>query len=426
MGFFTAAEVKSKSRPEGKHHSCASCGLYKNAISPKLKESGNFKKDILNIITSPNIIEDKKGKLFQDISGKYLKKTYKQYGIDLEDDCLNICSVNCLTVNKKGEYRKPTTNEISCCRSKVLQIIEKYKPKVIMLFGEEAVESTIGYRWKKGLGSIDKWRGFNIPDRDFKAYICPVFSAEYVLSKEKYKEVELIWEQDIERAFSFINKKFPSFPNEEKQVQVITKRSEMKSCLSLLNLGCVWPDPNLLAVDIECTGLKPYKKGHEIVCISFCESPNRVSVIKMPKRKEDMLLLRKLLHNQNIGKIASNMKFEDTWFKVLHGITVNNWSWDTMQAAHILDNRELVSGLKFQAYINFGVIDYSSSVDSFLESGNKDANAFNKVKELSKTKEGLHDLMLYCGLDSLFEYKLALLQMEKIGFDPAKIVDRRN
>ena len=66
-----------------------------------------------------------------------------------------------------------------------LKIIEKYKPKVIILLGGSSLLSMIGYRWKKDLGGITKWRGWTIPDRDFKAWICPTFHPSYVDRKQE-------------------------------------------------------------------------------------------------------------------------------------------------------------------------------------------------------------------------------------------------
>jgi hypothetical protein len=89
-----------------------------------------------------------------------------------------------------------------------------------------------------------------------------------------------------------------------------------------------------------------------------------------------------------------------------------------MLATHIFDNRSGVSGLKFQVYVQFGIIDYSSEIAPFLMAkDNKDGNAINQIEELIKTKEGRRKLMIYCGYDSVYEYRLALLQMNRMSID---------
>ena len=120
------------------------------------------------------------------------------------------------------------------------------------------------------------------------------------------------------------------------------------------------------------------------------------------------------MKTDQFGKMAHNMKYEMTWTETILGYSVKNWEWDSMQAAHILDNRGGVTGLKFQVYVNFGISDYASEVKPFLESGSKDANALNRIEELIATEGGKQKLLLYGGLDSLYEYKLAIKQRKEI------------
>jgi hypothetical protein len=79
-----------------------------------------------------------------------------------------------------------------------------------------------------------------------------------------------------------------------------------------------------------------------------------------------------------------------------------------MQAAHILDNRRDVSGLKFQAFVRLGQPAYDEHISPFLKS--KNSNTANRIKRLS-----IEDVLLYCGMDSLSEYKLAEIQMKELG-----------
>ena len=413
-GFFTKKETQSDSRPDGRSYSCASCGLYQNKIHPRMAAFGNFKKGILNIGEAPGRQDDKVGRQWQSRMGKGLQQAFNPQGIDVFEDCLNINAVNCRPVNDKGDQRPPTAYEIACCRKRVLRIIKHHKPKVILLHGHSALQSIIGHRWKKKLGKFDKWRGWTIPDRDFNTWICPVFHPSYV-EKMDSQECGTVWQQDLTKAFSMLKEPLPDFPNEEKQVVLVTNRDAVTSTLKKLNMGAL-NGPQLMAFDIETTGLKPYdKKNHRIVCTSFCDNPNLVYVVPELRRKDHKKALKELLENPKIGKIAANMKFEDTWENVMNGITVQNWTWDTMQAGHILDSRRGITSLKFQTYINFGVVDYDSEISSYLEGDPKNANSVNKILNLTSTPEGLKKIMTYCGMDSLFEYRLAIQQMEQMN-----------
>jgi len=111
------------------------------------------------------------------------------------------------------------------------------------------------------------------------------------------------------------------------------------------------------------------------------------------------------------------MKFEEIWSAEILGQPVQNWGFDSMLAAHILDNRTGISGLKFQTYVNFGIIDYDSDINQYLKATRDGANSFNKVRELAETERGRKKLLTYCALDSLYEYRLATKQMNLIGID---------
>ena len=416
-GFFTKTQTQSKDRPDGRTYSCASCGLYQYKFHPRMPAFGNFKKGILNVGEAPGETEDKKGRQWQGKAGRTLQHAYRRLGIDLFEDCLNINSVNCRPTDDEGTNRPPAAYEIACCRKRVTRLIGKYKPKVIILHGGAAVQSLIGHRWKKKLDGISKWRGWTIPDRDFGTWICPVFHPSYVQRKDS-EEIETVWKQDLKRAFSMVEVPFPDFPDEEKQIIIVEDKKEVLDVLRKLNMGVLKPDPQIMAFDIETTGLKPQDtKRHRIACTSFCDNPNRAYVVPELKWKSYKRALKELLENPDIGKVAANMKMEDTWENVINGITVKNWVWDTMQATHVLDNRKGITGLKFQVYVNFGVVEYDGEIEEYLKGDPKNANSVNRVFEADPKK-----LRLYCGLDALFEYKLALIQMEKMGVDPRELV----
>ena len=137
----------------------------------------------------------------------------------------------------------------------------------------------------------------------------------------------------------------------------------------------------------------------------------------MPKSRKARQPFVDLLANPDIGKMAHNIKFEETWSVVRLRQPVKNWVWDSMLAAHVLDNRPGVTGLKFQTYVNFGVIDYDSEVAPYLKAPTKGGNDFNRIYELLKKPDGEEKLLRYCGLDAIYEYRLAMLQMNKIGYE---------
>jgi hypothetical protein len=110
--------------------------------------------------------------------------------------------------------------------------------------------------------------------------------------------------------------------------------------------------------------------------------------------------------------MAHNIKYEDTWCKHRLRTEVKNWEFDSMLAAHILDNREGITSLKFQTYVNFGTIDYASKVYPYLMGTDyKNANSHNRIFEADQ-----EDLLFYCGCDSIYEYRLAMRQIRQMNY----------
>ena len=402
-GFFTIEQTQSKERPNGKIYSCASCGLYKYVLSPRMKPFGNFKKGILNIGEAPGEKEDRKGRQWQGKVGKRLQQEYAHLGFDLFEDCLNINTINCRPTDKKGNNRPPTSDEIVSCRAHVLKVIQEYQPRVIVVLGSSAISSIIGHRWRKDLGGIAKWRGWTIPDRDFNAWVCPVWHPSYV-DRLNGKEIDVIWRQDLKRALSLHTKALPKWRDEKELVEIIDSPSQLSSF------------SNLVAIDYETTGLKPHASGHRIVCAAVAHNENTVQVFPMPEDKISQQPFLDRLRDPIIGKMAHHMKFEEMWSTIYLKQPVKNWKWDSMLAAHLLDNRSYTTGLKFQVYVNFGVVNYNGEVEKYLKGkDSKNANSMNRVLELIKTERGRRQLYTYCGLDALYEYRLAMKQMEIIG-----------
>jgi hypothetical protein len=79
-----------------------------------------------------------------------------------------------------------------------------------------------------------------------------------------------------------------------------------------------------------------------------------------------------------------------------------------MLAAHALDNRPGITSLKFQVFAMLGMGSYDDHIKPFLKTKGK--LRLNHIDEIDE-----RDLLLYNGLDSLYEYKLAQLQMPLLG-----------
>lgn len=405
--FFTKEETKSDFIYKTPL-SCTSCGLYKKVKSPNIKPYGKFKKKILIIATSPAKVDDRSGIPFQGFVGDKMQKVLKSVNINLFRDCLITFVCNCFTAEKDI-----TQNNILCCRVKLLKIIKEYKPKVILLLGNKPVTSIIGKNWKKNIGAGDKrgpihlWRGFQIPDREYNAWVCPVFDPSFIEMEKDFSDGlgTVIWKQDLKKAIACLDKKI-DFVDEKKYITYIKTDKQFKQAYKRMMQA------KLLSFDYEGTGLKPHAEGHQITNTSATINETECySWMNTPFRNK---LFKKILENPKIKKTAHNLSFEDMWSKVLLNTYVKGWLWCSMNNAHILDNRPGITSLKFQVYVNFGVADYDSDVNPYLRSkDDQGANSKNKILEFIK-KYGEKPILTYCGLDSLYGYMLTVKQMRLI------------
>lgn len=409
MAFF---EKKNTDKPKAKVRKakafdCVGCGFFRNGDNPRMRGFGDFEKEILLIGEHPSELDDSKDTYWTGGGGRMLKSQLSKLGIDVARDCYSINAINCLPDKKdNGEFKEIKDYNVHCCRNMIVsRILKKIKPKLIICFGDKALLSIIGDRWKKALGGIGKWRGYCIPDQDLQAWVCPVYAPSFVLHNNP--DIELIWKKDLTAAIDKLDLTFPVF--KEPKVHIIDD-------LSIL------PDlaekSQLCAIDFETTGKKPHAEGHKVVAASIAFNADEVYAFMMPESRRDTDSFTSILEDKKIAKIAQNMKMEDSWSYFRLNAEVRNWLHDTMLGAHTLDNRKGVTGLKFMAYVIFGIVGYDDDVSAYLdgedEEEEKGANAFNKILELVALPGGKEKLLKYCGWDSVITFRIFQLQEELI------------
>lgn len=160
------------------------------------------------------------------------------------------------------------------------------------------------------------------------------------------------------------------------------------------------------AVDYETNMLKPDGDDARIICAGICQAGDETVAFPWGSRVEEAM--RKFIQSP-IKKIAANMKFEDRWTRRILGHGIRNLVWDTMQAAHVLDNRPEITSVKFQAFVRLGVARYDQRIKPYLES--ESSRHPNRIEQLP-----LQILLKYCALDNLYEYHIARLQMQDMGY----------
>lgn len=379
---------------------CIKCGLYKGVNSPRMAHSGKGRLGILAIGEAPGKTEDEKGIQFIGEAGKLLENYLRKEGISLHDDLWLINAVNC----RPPKNRTPTATEINCCRHRVHKVIKELKPKFIWLIGETAVKSFYSGRFSDT--SIGRWHKLCIPDKDTDAWIIPMYHPSFALRASNDKNKVSAYERDLEFALLSVNNlrnDKPVFVDPTKRIRIIKDYKELREYLLLSYKK--W-DSKIASVsfDYEASNLKPYYGDQRYIwscSFSDCQGEAVAFPIEYTGHfKSDeiysiKLLLREIFENYNIGKIAHNLPFEDLWTREVIKAKIESWLWCTMNAAHVIDCRKGFNGLKFQAYINYGIEGYGDEASTYMNRMHKGTQV-NMLDTMP-----LNKLLLYNGIDTL-------------------------
>jgi uracil-DNA glycosylase family 4 len=357
-----------------------------------MKGTGTGEQRILFISDHPSHEEDATGQPWRGDSLKTLRMIIRENKFDIDiQQCRKINAVSC-----RPEDGVATPTEVNACRCFVFQEVHKYKPEIIFLMGDQAIQSFYGHRMRddEGVPSVRRMRGFQIPDYELGAWVVPIEHPSFVLKREKNPVVRLIMAQDIRKGLEKQGVSLPSYPVPDKCIRTDLSVEEIINFL-----GKVKARKPRIAFDYETTGLKPHAKGHKVYSIGVAVSPTR-AVAFQPHRREIKALWREILLDPDIYKVTHNIAMEFTWSAECFDCIPEGMDYDTRLVAHLEDNREGITGLKFQTFLHYGIMDYSDVVGPFLRSskGSGD-NGFNRIKNAP-----LKQLMKYNALDALFTY----------------------
>lgn len=411
-GFFYEKEKinKQSTNKKSSKGGCDTCELYKKCNSPRMKPTGKGKKKVLIIGEAPGRKEDEKGMQFvrEADAGGTLWKNLSDIGIDFREDCFATNAIICRSTDDRGKNKTPSNQQINYCRHNLYKTIQELKPEKIITLGSTALQSLIGE--KESVGSIEKWVGWKIPDQDLKCWIFPNYHPQFLNYNSDDVVLHKIFKKALRDAFEW-EKEFPLLNTE---VIKFTTPFEASIFLDSLKTS-ITP----AVIDFETTGKRPQKPGHKILCMAISSGLNRATAFPIfYEDKSFMLSLKKFLKNDKIKKIGHNIKFETIWAASILNTEIRGWMWDTMIAAHCLDARTGVTGLKFQTYVNFGVSGYNKSVEKYINLiDEKDTYGFNRMEEVP-----LEDLLHYCGEDVIYDNKLFMTQtFEKNNIEGFKL-----
>ena len=388
-GFFDSSIVH-KHTPESLFPKCSACGLFQHCESPKMAPYGKGRKDVLVVGEAPGATEDSQGRPFIGKAGQFLRDVLYDIDVDLDRDAITTNAIIC----RPAGNRTPEAKEILYCRPNLRATIEKFQPRVVVTLGRVALASVLEGIWKDDVGPLERWVGWRIPYADY--WICPTYHPSFLL-RSKNKLMDRLFQQHLQSAFS-IEANSAELPDVEAQVEVLYDDKEIARRIEALD---GYYD---VVVDYETNCAKPELPNAQLHSCALFAGNKAISFPWLPRTK---LAMGNLLRDSRVGKIAHNLKFEERWTLKEFGHGVAGWKWDSMLAAHCLDNRTGICSLKFQSLVRLGVPSYNEHIAPYLESHR---GPYNRIGEINPDQ-----LLRYGGMDVILEHRLAKLQRKDMG-----------
>jgi uracil-DNA glycosylase family 4 len=369
----------------------------KHCTTPKLACGGMGDAGVLIVREAPTWADERCGAFQPD---RQIRDTLWACDLDFERDCWITGAVICRPEND----RQPKDTEIACCRPNLRNLIEELKPKVIIPMGQSAIAAVIGLIWSKDLNDEGLWVGWQIPSQELGCWVCPTYSPDRALS-DKDPTILRQMKQHLEKAAGCVASGYPV-----NEPQWRTRHDQVLSGVEVASrIKNVLQRPvGAVAWDYETNCLKPDSPEARIASCAVCwgrEEPEDCFVF--PWLGEAIPAMRELLMSP-IPKIASNLKFEDRWTRKEFGFRVRGWAWDTMLAAHVLDNRPGITSVKFQAFVRLGQPAWNDKVDPYIKS--EKGEKFNRVFDCP-----VKELLTYNALDAGLEFRVAVHQIREMG-----------
>ena len=390
--------------PEGSKaigDNCIACGLHEKCISPLMPHSGEGKLNCLIVAEAPGKNEDEDGTQLIGKAGRLLRKELSRIGLRLDED---FWKTNVLICRPPGN-KTPTDKQVRLCQNFLLETIEELQPKFIWTLGNVATKTILGHGLKKV--SISSLCNRIIPHREFNAWVMPLFHPSYLARNEHDKNLKEFFRRNLKKILTFMADPLP-LPdyNPFEGIKPLRTVEEIRDMFDNI--------PELSTFDFEATGLYPWRPGHKLASMGVADKTTSYS---FPIDHEDSGFtheeieeVKDLMWNyfgrEDLIKVGHNVNFDENWAE---------WKIDaeclgkfpcTMVASHILDHRRGYWGLKDQAFLRWGIVNYDKAAEGYIKATK--GTEFNRMLSMP-----LEEQLLYVGADARLTMKLHLEQQEE-------------
>jgi DNA polymerase-1 len=319
--------------------------------------------DIMFVSESPSMWSVNNGAVFYGRGGRAIRDTRtKLIQGDLKSPTplgfkklrtWDTYAVQCQTGEGRDDTGAINKAAVERCATYLHAAIKFKKPKVILVFGANALRAT-GNKFSDRFQDV-RGRIFDMEIAGHRCKVLPTFSTRHLVAKTGLYN---LFYNDFVRAMTLA-----ASPEEEAQIPLeeITKDytfpttvEEVKSlCDEIIAHkveGAKSADVCTLAVDTETNTTNPHRTDAKVLCVSFAWDTGKATAIplwhdKAPWTEAEFPVV--LNHVKRVlecpkPKVFHNAKFDLKFLELRHGLKVHNLGWDTMLGEHLL--REDQSG----------------------------------------------------------------------------------
>lgn len=401
---------------------------------------GHGQKGILIVLDKPTEQEDKDRQPYSSMRVRSLAQEFGKLGINIFTDCFITYAIACWSPQgekKTKEIRPdfktlypltPFAKQMSNCSPGIAERLKDPRVNCIVPLGKNAINAVLEERIVGRISSVQRkdYYGEHIPDQVLKKWVCPTYCAQdmFIGGKDFFAVADIHRQEQLQWLTDNYALPVPTYCSEFKTTPdaVFKQTLVLDEAIAMMQEAMNWP---FVSFDYEATSLKPQAEYNNIICVAIS---NGKTTYSFPFYQCDSFLDQfEMLMIDPSKKVAHNAQFEHIWTLVKAGrkTHIDSWAWDTMLAARVLHNTKS-SQLKFQVYVNFGVIGYDDYIDAFLESEEpqeettpykktKKGKKNNKSSKNAKNRMELADInkvLSYCGLDAYYTALLYLKQKQ--------------
>lgn len=392
QGFFAEHETQSEtplvisSVPK-----CGACGLRAGCSSPQMEPMIRRGSKILFVHSNPESEEDANDNPEHGEWFHWLRRIACDVDEDLDPTNHDIAHAVACWPGKAKISRENSTH----CLAHRIHSVRQSECLVIVPMGELAIHSMLS-PFLGSIGEWDRYTGHIIPTEEFT--ICPI--DDPVLCKDSKNPARTVtMQRHLENILLNAVDRTPARLNVDhiKNCWTYSTRDAEDFIKDMTSIK------RPVAFDYETNCLKPDHPDAFVASVALSDGQHTLA-FPWDEKLEDPW---KRFLKSDTPKIAANLKMEERWSAAKFGQPAAAWDWDTMLAAHILDNRKKTKGLKFQAFVRLGVLPYDKKIEPFLRSD--DDNIFNRINDCP-----MPELLIYNAMDAYLEWRLAELQKKDL------------